>query len=599
VEHDVIPGLEEISAPENRSRIVFVVETAADFAAVRQAAALCTWFPSGCTPDDAAPFLGRRMVLLPREEGWASGIWPVLLNVTETLRIFRLPGATPAEWVAEHGRDGLAELHKALPAGHPDTLPRPAAIVPPAAAQAAGNVTDIATKQSKDAAERAAKKAARDKDRAERLQARRQLGFFPFEGRPWSKDLILSMSSGLPKPILANAITVLRQDAGWHGCLVWDRFADTLRVRRTTPAGNAEGVTWSDSEARKVCEHLQRLGIHVNVRIADEAVAVVAHENPVHPLLDYLKPLVWDGVPRIADWPIRLAGVEDTRINRTMASRWMIGCVQRAMFPGCVNRVVLVLEGPQDAGKSTAFRILGGDWYTDDVQVMGGKETAMQLQGTWIVELAELVALWRSDQEGARAWISRCADHYRRPYEAHPIKSPRSAALGATVNPGENGYLRDSTGATRFWPLTVTRVDLEALRGERDQLWAEAVHRFRAGEAGYLDTEELRSEAAEVTELRRETDEWEAKIEHWLEHQPNRYPGKVLTWSLRPEPLNCVSVADVLEDCLDKKVGDWARKDELRIGAALRALGFARRQIRVTGTGKKPWRWVTRSHPNW
>src|SRR5262249_15117785 len=133
----------------------------------------------------------------------------------------------------------------------------------------------------------------------------------------------------------------------------------------------------------------------------------------------------------------------------------------------------LIFEGEQGIGKSNALRLLGGAWFTDELPDLGSKDSALQVRGRWIVELAELDALNRSEQSRIKAFLTRTVDRYRPPYGRTVQAFPRRCVFAGSVNHGE--YLKDETGGRRFWPVVCEgEVFTEGLVRDRDQLFAEA-----------------------------------------------------------------------------------------------------------------------------
>ncbi len=189
---------------------------------------------------------------------------------------------------------------------------------------------------------------------------------------------------------------------------------------------------------------------------------------------DYLDALVWDGVPRIDRWLVEYAGVEDSSYIRAVSRAFLVAAVRRVRQPGCSFDTMLVLEGAQGTGKSSALRILAisDDWFTDDVS-MGSREVIEATAGKWIVEMSEIEGMGQGDVAALKAFLATRTDQARPAYQREVVKVPRQFVIVGTTSASE--YLKDSTGNRRFWPVHVGRsFDLDRLRADRDQLWAEA-----------------------------------------------------------------------------------------------------------------------------
>lgn len=222
--------------------------------------------------------------------------------------------------------------------------------------------------------------------------------------------------------------------------------------------------------------------------------AVMRHcrENPYHPVRDYLETLVWDGTARLDHWSQLCLGATNTAFARLAARKTLIAAIARAYRPGCKVDTMLVLEGPQGLRKSSAIKTLfGADWTAESVNLFDQhNKMVMSMMGAWVVELAEFVAIQRKDQNTVKGVISMGSDRVVLPYAKAATDHPRQCVFIGTINPGEGGYLTDSTGNRRYWPLEVTKVDLDLIASRRDQLWAEAKQAFEAGEPWWMTGDE-------------------------------------------------------------------------------------------------------------
>jgi predicted P-loop ATPase len=326
---------------------------------------------------------------------------------------------------------------------------------------------------------------------------------------------------------------------------------------------------WRDDDDVRVAAWMQRQGIMVSKEIAGQAVQTIARQFPFHPIRDYLNGLVWDGIPRIDDWLTLYLSVEASDYARAIGPKWLIGAVARIYRPGCKNDTCLVLEGPQGLLKSTALRTLAQPWFTDEIADLGTKDAAMQVRGVWIIELAELDAMSRAEASRVKAFMSRSTDRYRPPYGRHLIEVPRESVFAGTVN--HDTYLKDETGGRRFWPVKCGTIRIDELRRDRDQLWAEAVARYKAGEIWWIDSAELGAAAAEEQQDRYDEDAWQPLIADWIEGYES------------------VTVDQVLRSCLEKQPRDWNQGDKNRVARCLHAIGWTRKRAPKDEHGHREW----------
>jgi predicted P-loop ATPase len=368
----------------------------------------------------------------------------------------------------------------------------------------------------------------------------------------WRAELIRSDTTGKILGMLANGITALRSAQEWSGALAFDEFALTVSAIRPTPWGYSG--KWDEQCDRLLADWLQRHGIRLNDNEASKAAETVARDQSFHPVREYLNELKWDKTSRIDDWLTLYLGVNPTDFSRAVGAKWLISAVARVYAPGCKADHILIVEGPQGSLKSTAFRVLGEPWFTDDIADLGNKDSQMATIGAWIIELPELDAMSRPELSRVKAFLSRTTDRFRPPYGRRLIESPRQCIFVGTVNHAE--YLRDETGGRRFWPVSCDRIDVEGLRRVKSQLWAEAVHRYQKGDSWWLQTPELNQAAAEEQDARYQSDAWEAIIAAYVEGRAS------------------VTTAEILKTVLEKPVGTWGRWDETRVGTILRHLAW-------------------------
>jgi predicted P-loop ATPase len=239
-----------------------------------------------------------------------------------------------------------------------------------------------------------------------------------------------------------------------------------------------------------------------------------AHHNRRHPVHEYLDDLKWDGVPRVDEFFIKHGGAADTEYVRAVTAIMLIAAVRRVRKPGCKLDEMIVLEGPQGTGKSSALRTLcpNDDWFSDDFPLdADSKEIIECTAGKWIIEAGELSGIRKAQTEHMKLLMSKQWDGpVRMAYARLPIEVPRQFITVGTTN--SRTYLKDETGSRRFWPMLVKEFDLAGIAKVRDQVWAEANQREKAGESIRL-VKDLYSMAAFQQERRRIEDPWEVEIE--------------------------------------------------------------------------------------
>lgn len=277
----------------------------------------------------------------------------------------------------------------------------------------------------------------------------------------------------------------------------WDAARSNWQPRPVTDRDYSEAVMWL--EAR-----------HMTPKASNIAAVVqtIAEHNSFDRLAEYLDGIKWDGTARVAAWLTRYLGVDDGEYARAVGLRWLVSSVARGLEAGCKVDTMPILEGPQGARKSTALRVLYGDeFFADELSDIGSKDAMMEMQGVWGLEIQEMHRFSASETNQVKKFLTRQTDRFRPPYGRSVIEAPRRVVLAGTINPEGNAYLRDPTGARRFWPLTVGRIDIDAIGQDRDQLWAEAVHMYRAGTPWWVQADEIEAVEAEQ-EKRTDVDVW-------------------------------------------------------------------------------------------
>jgi predicted P-loop ATPase len=381
----------------------------------------------------------------------------------------------------------------------------------------------------------------------------------------WTDDLVLVDKGGV-RPVLANLILFLRNHPKWKGVLAYDEFNARVVIRKRPPWGEeAPDAPWTDHHESLTRVWFQREDINANQGDVARGVQAAARDNVFHPVREYFEALVWDKTPRLDTWLVTYFHVDDTSYARAIGSRFLISGCARIHQPGCKVDHTLVLEGPQGKLKSEALRTLAINdaWFTDRLSHIGSKDAALETAGVLLIEIAELDALTRASSSAIKSFLTRRYDRFRPPYGKHPIKLNRQCVFAGSINPPTGGYLKDPTGSRRIWPVACHgMIDREGLERDRDQLWAEAVARFKAGAAWWLETPELEALSTAEQAARFKTDVWQEPIEKWLGER------------------NDVSIFEVLKDALGFASRDQNHSAEIRVARILTALGFTKYRAR-------------------
>jgi putative DNA primase/helicase len=383
------------------------------------------------------------------------------------------------------------------------------------------------------------------------------------------KSIWLCNASGSPRAILSNVLDTLRFDSALVGLIGWDAFACRPVLMKEPPWASKiqPGAEWPAEFDVLLAVYLQRAGLMVGTSLVMEAVGAIAHENSFHPVRDYLGALKWDGDRRLDVLMTEYFGAGPSEFVIQAAKKWLIGAVARIFQPGCKVDTMLILEGRQGVGKSTALAVLAGEWFTDTLGDIEKKEAVEQIQGKWIVEVAELDSLSKAEESKIKQFLSCSSDRYRPAYGRRALDAPRQCVFAGTTN-GE-AYLKDYTGGRRFWPVKCGVVDVERLRRDRDQIWAEAVAEYLDGAAWWL-SEEMEVDAKAEQATRRQEDSWTPLIESWLLKRVDRL----------------ITTNDVLQICLEKHKSTCTRADQMRVGTCLRALGWERVRMQIDGVNQ-------------
>ena len=369
---------------------------------------------------------------------------------------------------------------------------------------------------------------------------------------------------GEAKATLGNVRTVLMHDPRWAG---------RIRYNELTTQKELDGEPIQDvDEIDASIWMADAYGFNAASTRLAEAFIHVAAQNKYHPIQEYLQSLVWDGVDRIDGWLTDYMGAEETPLIKEIGKRFLMSAVARAMEPGCKCDTVMILAGKQGARKSSGLEALFGERYFSDCppDLRNPKDAAAQLGGLWCLEWAELDSMRRREATTIKSWISTRVDQFRPAYGRNVVRRKRQCVITGTTN--ELQFLRDSTGERRFWPVLVTDVDVEAIREDRDQLWAEALMWYRTDRRWWLSPE-MDEELRQYGERFSLSDTWAQELANWVAH---------------PHQAGGFTLKQACEDALGIESPGQNRAVLQRVTGVLHALGFEER----TRSRQKIWRSV-------
>ena len=338
-------------------------------------------------------------------------------------------------------------------------------------------------------------------------------------------------------------------DGRFKGHLRWNEMAEVVEAQHV-PWHKGGWRPWTDADDLWLTDWCQKRHAYVKRPTCAAAMQLVARDLMHHPVRERLDALVWDGKPRLGTWLTKYLGVAESDYSKAVGRAWPISAVARAFEPGCKVDHALIFEGSQGLRKSTVASILAlsPDLFTDSISDLGTKDSAQDLRGKWLIEIAELSAMRRGEVESTKAFLSRAVDHYRPSYGTRSQDYPRSCVFIGSTN--ADTYLADETGNRRFWPVKVGTYDIEGLRRDVEQLWAEAVVAYRAGENWWLDaaTEEA---ARGEQDARRLVDVWEERVLGWCSGQTE------------------VAIPAILDNAIGMDVDRQDRAHQMRVGLIL------------------------------
>lgn len=358
---------------------------------------------------------------------------------------------------------------------------------------------------------------------------------------------------GVPERTLKNFKLILTCDPNLAGKAKLNLFTGRIDVCGELPwerPGN--NPLWGDMDTTNLRIYLEPICGKATKNDVSDAVEACAGYHAYHPVREYLGALRWDGNPRLDRLLIDYLGAQDTVYTRAVTRKAFVAAVARVMTPGVKYDNMLILIGPQGRYKSSLLAKMGGEWFSDSLKTFDGKEAMETIQGTWINEIGEMQAMQRSEVNAVKAFLSKQADYYRAAYGRHVSERPRQCVFFGTSNPRD--VLTDTTGGRRFWPVDIDRQArikdvFREINDERDQIWAEAVTRWRLGEPLFLPAS-MEEQARAEQESHRERHPWEGEIEQFLNR---KIPGNWDDWTMEQRRMFFSGNAQVEEALVERR----------------------------------------------
>lgn len=378
----------------------------------------------------------------------------------------------------------------------------------------------------------------------------------------WKAKLVRT-ENGDVKPLITNAVLILENEPALRG-IRYNELSNGIEVKGKLPWPRPNKY-WRDADDAQLYTWVaDRYGVQFPENRFSKALTTVTDKRRFNPLREYVQQLPeWDGIPRADTLLIDYLGAPDTEYTRAVTRKTLIGAVQRVLQPGCKFDTVLVLDGKPGIGKSTLLRKLGGKWFSDSLSLADtrDKTAAEKLQGVWIMEIGEMQGTRKADVDIMKGFISRQVDEYRAAYGRVVEHHPRTCIICGTTN-STTGFLRDTTGNRRFWPVPVNgggRLSVwDMTEDTRAQIWAETMILVAEGETSYLDAA-MELEAAKMQREAIEYDDREGEVIDYLE---TLLPADWYSWDMakRVDFFQQRDVLDVKVDCTMRRTKVCARE---------------------------------------
>jgi predicted P-loop ATPase len=419
-----------------------------------------------------------------------------------------------------------------------------------------------------------------------------------FDEDKWQERLALD-KAGNVKNTLRNLTLILENDPNLKP-LVFNQLLDGMEIKGAVPWKHPSKF-WRDADDAQLISYVDTHYGTFSARNYDIAVTKVSDDRSYHPIREFIANLpAWDGVERVDTLLIDYLAAEDTTYVRAVTRKTLCAAVKRVLAPGSKFDSMLVLNGPQGVGKSTLIAKLAGEWFSDSLNLSDTKDktAAEKLQGYWILEIGELAGLRKAEVETLRSFLSRQNDIYRAAFGKRATPHLRQCVFFGTTN-AESGYLRDTTGNRRFWPVKTPgggrKHSWELTEEDVRQIWAEVLVYVERGEKLYLDASMETLAKAEQREAM-ESDEREGLVRLYLDtllpedwsgmdifERRNFLHGSDFGPAQRQGTVKRTSVSsmEIWCECFGRDRSNLRRADSNEITGILKRIGWQRAESKV------------------
>ena len=403
----------------------------------------------------------------------------------------------------------------------------------------------------------------------------------PPASRGATADLsFLAASGGEIKPTVASIESALMgPEAGVR--IAYDSFKDRISIS----IKDSPWRPFRDTDYGRLRAAFERRGFKaVPAETMQTAVAMVAEAHQFDSLTDWANTLQWDGVPRIDRLMPDYYGTEDTPYARAVGAYAYTTLGGRALEPGAKADMAIILVGLQGVRKTTALEVLVPEPHMFGEVDLGKDDDviARKLRGKAVIELAEMRGFHGRDAQANKAWVSRRTEEWTPKYKEFNTTYQRRCLLVGTANDEEQ--LDDPTGARRFLPIKVGRVNIEALVRDREQLWAEGIARFRASGIAWEEAERLAKQEHHKFEV---VDERLDRVAEFMASPPIPALGQAV--STEPRSKNPIRGVDILTGCFGQNLGQIKKSDEMALAKIMKRLGYVRDTQWIDGRAVKVW----------